>query len=313
MSAADGPMLVPVAVYTANLGCAWTRLPDFVSEVEARNGRKAVASVLRDHDIELQTGDMVRGVLYEGKYAVAFSWQKVEDWDQAGRDADYYACAFVPRDLLGKIDFGALLQHAFFAQPVKSPPDRIDCTDMKCGAVPDERGRQALENLRANRCAEPDWAAFGPALSLEGASASRWFVVSVQAANGVSCYSKCDPLNAERPPQTDKVKNRADEAERLQAQMRREGEKLKEDCGRLQAECDRLQAECGRLRTENEILTRKMADVTSAHLKLQGAVRKLEDRRSTAETDATFKIAVAGLLAFALGISLKVIIDRLCK
>lgn len=185
----EEPLVVPAAVFTATLGCNWTRLPDFVTELDARNSKKLVMGLLQKRGIELVPGCIVKGVLYRGEYAVAFSLQQVTGWDQAGRDADYYACAFIKDDLIGKIDFERLLRHDYFNRPVEEPMDKIDCTDMVCGEFSHAR---CLNLFNAIRQEVFDWGALGMLLPYAKSAASRWLVASVRTDCNATATSYAD-------------------------------------------------------------------------------------------------------------------------
>ena len=190
------PLVVPAAVFTATLGCNWTRLPDFVTELDARNSKKLVVGLLQERGIELVPGRIVKGVLYRGEYAVAFSLQQVTGWDQAGRDADYYACAFIKDDLIGKIDFERLLQHDYFNCPVEEPKDKIDCTDMVCGEFSHTR---CLSLFNAIHKEVFDWGALGMLLPYAKSAASRWLMVSMRTNSNANatCYADCEGWDEE--------------------------------------------------------------------------------------------------------------------
>ena len=182
-------LVVPAAVFTATLGCNWTRLPDFVTELDARNSKKLVMGLLQERGIELVPGRIVKGVLYRGEYAVAFSLQQVTGWDQAGRDADYYACAFIKDDLIGKIDFERLLQHDYFVRPVEDPRAEIDCSGMIVSEVSYER---CLNLFNAIHGEGFDWRELGVLLHFAGVAASQWLMASVSIGKNSITYSKCE-------------------------------------------------------------------------------------------------------------------------
>lgn len=351
-SAAVEPLVVPAAVFTATLGCNWTRLPDFVTELDARNSKKLVMGLLQKRGIELVPGCIVKGVLYRGEYAVAFSLQQVTGWDQAGRDADYYACAFIKDDLIGKIDFERLLRHDYFNRPVEEPKDKIDCTDMVCGEFSHAR---CLNLFNAIRQEVFDWGALGMLLPYAKSAASRWLVASVRTDCNATAtsYADCEGWSEEvvsqvrnsltvqneivnTPQEADvdagadgdgPVRDSSEGAESESSGVetldywRRECEKweayYKQEEQRWKEETSRHEQEKDGLvrekKSQLEQFTSCLRDQENSCRSWKQKCEQVEAQKAAIESDARFKVVVVGGLAFLIGICAMAVISFLVK
>ena len=151
---------IPVAVFTAHRGYDWSKLPDFVSRDEADSLFEKVMSVKTTYcDDLLPYGDSFKGVLYEGKYAFAFRLMTAEKWDQAKRDSNYCACAFIPHDMLKDVDFERLLDMVFFRTTTHAPDSLLNYYDEDFHCPTTDEWSSTVCNFKIGDIRDFDWLA----------------------------------------------------------------------------------------------------------------------------------------------------------
>lgn len=187
---------IPVAVYTATNGHGWSKLP--ISDDDARDLwrkiRRKVKEVVGDELLgEIAYGDFLYGVLYEGgEYAFAFKLQKVENWDQSNRGADYCACAFVPIANFNNVNFSKLLEHKYFSSPSHTPESVIEYdVDDGYSSPTEQEIQDCLQNLyeydsnRRDEDLDFDWRLIGPMLATCGHQITKWFFSRMESKGDV--------------------------------------------------------------------------------------------------------------------------------
>lgn len=190
---------IPVAVYTATVGHGWSKLPKDFGRDDARDLwkkiRRKVKEIVGDNLLgEIAYGDKLEGVLYEGdEYAYAFKLQKVENWDQSSRGADYCACAFVSNKYFSRVGFQKLLEDTYFTEPRHTPASEIVFVDEGLCAPTQNDVANHLQDLceRHARCEsiDFDWNLIGPILCQYGDKNPKWFF------SRMISHEKVKPLN----------------------------------------------------------------------------------------------------------------------
>ena len=165
---------IPVAVFTAKRGYDWTQLPDFVAQDEADALFERVMSLLSNYCVDLSVHDIFKGVIYEGKFAFAFCLQKAEKWDQANRNANYCACAFVTNECLADVDFERLLDNEYFTIPNHNPTAVLDYVDIDYIDPVRNDWEPIIFDLKSGLKCDFDWGLIGPMLSEAGIVNSKW-------------------------------------------------------------------------------------------------------------------------------------------
>ncbi len=69
--------------------------------------------------------EYLQGIIYDGSFVVVFSAFRAVGFDSCGRDAKYYAAAFVNRADWPNINFDELLKDSFFHRPSRQLPGEI--------------------------------------------------------------------------------------------------------------------------------------------------------------------------------------------
>ena len=172
---------IPVAVFTAHLGYDWSKLPDFVTVDEADGLFEKIMSVKTAyHEGLLPVGDFFKGVLYTGgRYAFAFRLRTVERWDQAKRDGNYCACAFVAVDKFKDIDFEQLLDMEYFREASPNPAATLDYYDEDfCLPTSAECGK-VICDLKEGHYSDFDWRLIGSILSDFGYANDEWLFARI--------------------------------------------------------------------------------------------------------------------------------------
>lgn len=173
---------IPVAVFTAHRGYDWSKLPDFVSRDEADSLFEKVMSVKTTYcDDLLPYGDSFKGVLYEGKYAFAFRLRTAEKWDQAKRDSNYCACAFIPHDMLKDVDFERLLDMVFFRTTTHAPDSLLNYYDEDFHCPTTDEWSSTVCNFKIGDIRDFDWRLVGPILFDFGDANSKWFFARISS------------------------------------------------------------------------------------------------------------------------------------
>lgn len=173
---------IPVAVFTAHRGYDWSKLPDFVSRDEADSLFEKVMSVKTGYcDDLLPYGDSFKGVLYEGKYAFAFRLMTAEKWDQAKRDSNYCACAFIPHDMLKEVNFERLLDMGFFRTTTHVPDYLLNYYDEDFHCPTTDEWSSTVCNFKIGDIRDFDWRLVGPILSDFGDANSKWFFARISS------------------------------------------------------------------------------------------------------------------------------------
>ncbi len=171
---------IPVAVFTAHRGYDWSKLPDFISRDEADSLFEKIMSVKTVYcEGELPVGDAFKGVLYtDGMYAFAFRLMTAEKWDQAKRNANYCACAFVSRDKFKEVDFERLLDMDYFKNPIANPAATLDYVDEDYTPPQNEECYSAVMRLvDGNR--DGKWSLIGSVLSRFGCANIQWLFARI--------------------------------------------------------------------------------------------------------------------------------------
>ena len=125
-------MTLPLAIYTADHGLAWTYPKQEIGFAELDACRTALAP-LPDFDM----GEMG----YEGVWVTAESvfvmvCQSAPKWDFRERDATYLAVTWMTREEAKSVDFEVLLSHPALRSPTKNPPPFIDIHQTPMGSRP---------------------------------------------------------------------------------------------------------------------------------------------------------------------------------
>jgi len=168
---------IPVAVFTAKRGYDWTRLPNFVTLEEVERIYEEVGALKSDFPGDLSLGDVFKGVILKPNFAFAFRLQIVEKWDQAKRDANYCAAAFVPLEHLADIDFDRLLDMDYFTVPSRTPDDTLRYVDEDYTEPDQDTWVVDLQNFIAGNLRDFSWCLIGPMLANCRAANSMWAFV----------------------------------------------------------------------------------------------------------------------------------------
>ena len=175
---------IPVAVFTAHRGYDWSQLPDFVSVDEADGLFEKIMSVKTTyHEGLLPIGDAFKGVLYTagGRYAFAFRLMTVERWDQAKRNGNYCACAFVTCDKFKDVDFERLLDMPYFLTPSRSPVATLDYYDEDFHRPLFVDWSPIVSNFKANGKQDFDWRMIGTILDEFRDANDKWFFARINS------------------------------------------------------------------------------------------------------------------------------------
>ena len=189
------------SVYTAYQGYAWSSVPATLGQ----NLLSRVGDAITERCPEyMDDGDLLEGAFYEGGFVVAFTAQKVRNWDVNGRPARYYAVAFLPVRAAPMVNFEELLRLDCFRVPSRSPSDEV-CYNGNSSlplsvALRDElhKGSSTIQCI--------DLSQFGDAIS-EGMhcyACLRTF--RLISSTGIRCNSYCQPLD--RPRVQEAIKRR---------------------------------------------------------------------------------------------------------
>lgn len=142
-------MTLPLAIYTADHGLAWTYPKQEIGFAALDACRTALAP-LPDFDMG-EAG--YEGVWVTAERVFVMVCQSAPKWDFRGRDATYLAVTWMSRDEAKCVDFEALLSHPTLRTPTKNPPPFIDIHQMPMGsrsiqglptALPDFQSVEAL-------------------------------------------------------------------------------------------------------------------------------------------------------------------------
>lgn len=160
---------IQVAVYTAFHGYAWSSIPDGVTEGELKALADEISNVCPER---LGDGDRFEGVLYDGKYIVAFLALRLSNWDANNRPARYFALAFVPRESGASVDFDELLKCDFFQAATHSPDCEMVYVGERSKCVP----KELLERVfsETNRPVRLDFSLCGDLLQHHGINGTKW-------------------------------------------------------------------------------------------------------------------------------------------
>lgn len=168
---------IPVAVFTAHRGYDWSKLPDFVSRDEADSLFEKVMSVKTTYcDGLLPYGNSFEGVLYEGKYAFVFRLMTSEKWDQAKRDSNYCACAFIPHEILKEVDIERFLKMEYFLMTSYNPASFLNYCDEDFRCPSDKESEKVVIDFKVGNCGDFDWRLIGSMLHWWGAANDKWFI-----------------------------------------------------------------------------------------------------------------------------------------
>lgn len=115
-------MTLPLAIYTANHGLAWTYPKQEIGFAELDSCRTALAP-LPDFDMG-EAG--YEGVWVTAERVFAVVCQSAPKWDFRGRDATYLAVTWMTREEAKGVDFEVLLSHPALRTPTKNPPSFIE-------------------------------------------------------------------------------------------------------------------------------------------------------------------------------------------
>ncbi len=115
-------MTLPLAIYTANHGLAWTYPKQEIGFAELDTCRTALAP-LPDFDMG-EAG--YEGVWVTAERVFAVVCQSAPKWDFRGRDATYLAVTWMTREEAKGVDFEVLLSHPVLCTPTKNPPSFIE-------------------------------------------------------------------------------------------------------------------------------------------------------------------------------------------
>lgn len=165
---------IPVAVFTAKRGYDWTRLPSFTTLEEVERIYEEVGALKADFQGDLSLGDVFKGVILKPNFAFAFRLQIVEKWDQAKRDANYCAAAFVPLEHLADVDFDRLLDMDYFSVPSRSPDDTLRYVDEDYTEPEPHTWEPVLQNFIDGNLQDFSWCLIGPMLARYRAGNSMW-------------------------------------------------------------------------------------------------------------------------------------------
>ncbi len=125
-------MTLPLAIYTADHGLAWTYPKQEIGFAELDACRTALAP-LPDFDM----GEMgYEGVWVTAECVFVMVCQSAPKWDFRGRDATYLAVTWMTREGAKDVDFEVLLSHPALRTPTKNPPPFIDIHQMPMGSCP---------------------------------------------------------------------------------------------------------------------------------------------------------------------------------
>lgn len=203
---------IPVAVFTAKRGYDWTKLPKFVSQDEADRLYEEVGILKAGFLSDLSVGDVFKGVIFKSEYAFAFRLQIVEKWDQANRDANYCAAAFIPLENLSDIDLGRLLDMDYFTVPNKAPGDALHYIDEDYSEPDESTWIPILQNLIDGKSEDFSWSLIGPMLAKCHDANAMWAFVRMCCKSDMrfafkhetwnyeaKCFKPQDPPSAPSP------------------------------------------------------------------------------------------------------------------
>lgn len=188
---------IPVAVFTAKRGYDWTKLPKFVSQDEADRLYEEVGILKAGFQSDLSVGDVFKGVIFKSEYAFAFRLQIVEKWDQANRDANYCAAAFIPLENLSDIDLGRLLDMDYFTVPNKAPGDVLHYIDEDYSEPDESTWKPILQNLRDGKSEDFSWSLVGPMLAKCHDANAMWAFVRMCCKSDMRFAFKHETWNYE--------------------------------------------------------------------------------------------------------------------
>ena len=110
-------MTLPLAIYTADHGLAWTYPKQEIGFAELDACRTALAP-LPDFDL----GEVgYEGVWVTGERVFVIVCQSVANWDFRGRNATYLAVTWLSREEAKQVDFDALIRSEALQIPTKTP------------------------------------------------------------------------------------------------------------------------------------------------------------------------------------------------
>lgn len=117
-------MKLRVSVFTSMTaeGYKWTSTPQGINESQLVHYCDVITSVYPEG---MNKDDYLQGIIYDGSFVVVFSALRAVGFDNCGRDAKYYAAAFVNRVDWANINFDELLKDSFFHRPSRRPPQEI--------------------------------------------------------------------------------------------------------------------------------------------------------------------------------------------
>lgn len=168
---------LPTAVYTANRGYAWSRIPDGIGQRVLDEFLETAMSTVPEFT---SSGHVSYGVVSNGSVAAFFAIREIAGWDSVGRAAQYAAFAFAKCDACASIDAAKLFSHPFFREPKHMPDDSIAYS----GDPSVEPPLASIGRLLChNRLEDLETAAIGATLCVYGAKSPRWlFRVDGEAA-----------------------------------------------------------------------------------------------------------------------------------
>jgi hypothetical protein len=138
-------MTLPLAIYTADHGLAWTYPKQEIGFAELDACRTTLAP-LPDFDM----GEMgYGGVWVTAERVFVMVCQSAPKWDFRGRDATYLAVTWMSRDEAKGVDFEVLLSHPALRTPTKNPPPFIDFHQTPMGSRPIQGLPTALPNFQS--------------------------------------------------------------------------------------------------------------------------------------------------------------------
>lgn len=253
-------VVVPVAVFTARLGYDWSKLPGFVPQDVADRTIEDIQALSQKVAGNLKPGEYIRGVIFRKDFAYVFKFHIAEKWDQAKRDADYCACAFIKKDLLGSVDIPKLFENAYFQEFSRTPAAELTTGTVTPGGNADVLCAKA----RAGELKEWDWNTVGTLISGRGERNEDWTFVQSSSGGAEKFYSQfgrwIDPPPPRRPSQISPDAllagwNPSGESEEGES---RPASSWILECEELKVKVEGLQAEVDRLKGENETMKKDL-------------------------------------------------------
>lgn len=178
-----GGYVLPFTVWTATHGYRWSSVPAGCTKEALAFFLEQAQAFRTAYD---PPGQTLAGCIVWGEVAAAvFRQFQAEAWDYAGRDADYWALALLPVEMLSQVNVPALLANPLFQRPLREVPEEVACPARTAPATPPAELRElAARFFRGERLKDFDFTVMADLVEAYKADCPGWRFIQIDAPTG---------------------------------------------------------------------------------------------------------------------------------